>query len=259
MKIPKTLHFCWFGGNQYPELVKRCIESWSTHCPDYEVIKWDENNFDVNSNIYVKEAHENKKWAFVTDFVRLYALYHHGGVYLDADFEVLRGIDDLLEDNTAFTGYQEQSTIPAAIMGFAPQNVWIKAMLDYYTDRHFVDSAGSMDLTTNSKIITRLSQMEFNYSVGDTIINPGNVKLYPDIYFAPYKKSIIGDNIYSLDNYKINAKITYGVHHGVGSWYDQNLVRRMKIVLKGGLRVLLGGQTYSRIKKYYIAKKLKKN
>lgn len=131
-------------------------------------------------------------------------------------------------------------------------------MLDYYTDRHFVDSAGSMDLTTNSKIITRLSQIQFNYSVGDTVINPGNVKLYPDIYFAPYKKTIIGNNITALSNFKINPDTTYGVHHGVGSWYDKTIRRKLSVRIKGIIRLLSGEYLYSIMKLLFMKLKISK-
>jgi hypothetical protein len=256
MEIPKIIHFCWFGGNKYPELVERCIKSWSTYCPDYEIVEWNEQNFDINTNPYVKEAYDNKKWAFVTDYVRLYVLYQLGGVYMDADFELLKNIDELMENSTAFTGYQEQATIPAAIMGFAPRNVWIKTLLDYYTGRHFVDSEGKMDLTTNSKIITLLSKIHFNYTVGDRMINPGYVKLYPDIYFAPYKKTILGDNVCSLSNYKIDSAITYGVHHGVGSWYDNTINRKISVTVKGIIRLLSGEYIYSILKKLFVKLKI---
>ena len=78
--IPKKIHYCWFGGKELPKLAKKCLESWKRYCPDYEIIRWDESTFDINSNQYVKEAYENKKYAFVTDYVRLYALYNFGGI-----------------------------------------------------------------------------------------------------------------------------------------------------------------------------------
>ena len=95
-KIPKIIHYCWFGGNPLPELAEKCIESWKKYLPDYEIIRWDENNFDFNINDYVKEAYENKKWAFITDYVRLYAMYNYGGIYMDTDVEVLKSLDCFL-------------------------------------------------------------------------------------------------------------------------------------------------------------------
>ena len=99
--IPKIIHYCWFGKNPLSDLAKKCIDSWKKYCPDYEIIEWNEENFDINSNVYVKEAYDSKKWAFVTDYVRLYALDKCGGIYMDTDVELLKGIDVFLE-NEAF-------------------------------------------------------------------------------------------------------------------------------------------------------------
>ena len=115
-KIPKVIHFCWFGHGEYPELIVKCMETWKKYLPEYEIVKWSEDNFDINSNQYVKEAYENKKWAFVTDYVRLYALYTCGGIYLDSDVEILKPIDEFL-DNEAFSGFESKDTVPTAIMG----------------------------------------------------------------------------------------------------------------------------------------------
>lgn len=93
--IPKTIHFCWFGCNPKPELICKCIESWSKFCPDYEIIEWNEYNFDIHINKYVEEAYKNKKWAFVSDFARLWIIYNYGGIYLDTDVLLKNNIDDL--------------------------------------------------------------------------------------------------------------------------------------------------------------------
>ena len=103
MSIPKIIHYCWFGNNELFPLAKHCIESWKRYCPEYEIICWDENNFNVNSNQFVKEAYECQSWAFVSDYVRLYALYQHGGIYMDADFELIRPIDELVDTEKALS------------------------------------------------------------------------------------------------------------------------------------------------------------
>ena len=92
--IPKKIHYCWFGNGEKPELAIKCIESWKTHCPDYELVEWNEQSFDIDSApLYVRQAYENKKWAFVTDYVRLYAMVSYGGVYMDTDVEVIKNIN----------------------------------------------------------------------------------------------------------------------------------------------------------------------
>lgn len=95
--IPKTIHYCWFGRNQKSELIKKCIESWHKFCPNYEIIEWNEDSFDVHINKYVEDAYNNKKWAFVSDFARLWIVYNYGGIYLDTDVLLKGSIDNLLK------------------------------------------------------------------------------------------------------------------------------------------------------------------
>ena len=109
--IPKTIHYCWFGHGEMPQLAKDCIASWHRFMPDWNYKLWNEDNFDVNSTPYTKEAYEARKFAFVTDYVRLYALYTEGGVYMDTDVEALKPYDDLL-NLTAFTGYEGSKYMP---------------------------------------------------------------------------------------------------------------------------------------------------
>ena len=106
--IPKVIHYCWFGNNPKPKMVKKCINSWKKYCSDYEIIEWNENNFDVNYCDYVKEAYEAKKWAFVSDFARLWIIYNCGGIYLDTDVEIIRNLDELLNDK-AFFGFEDNT------------------------------------------------------------------------------------------------------------------------------------------------------
>ena len=101
--IPKILHYCWFGKKKLPALAKKCIASWKKYCPDYELILWNEDNFDLNSNTYVREAYDSGKFAFVTDYVRLWALYRYGGIYMDTDVEVIKSLDKFLV-HPAFSG-----------------------------------------------------------------------------------------------------------------------------------------------------------
>ena len=108
--IPKKIHYCWFGGNPLPEDAQKYLESWKKFCPDYEIIRWDEKNFDINQLPYVQEAFKAKKWAFITDYVRLYALYNYGGIYMDTDVEVLKSLDSFLELK-AFSGFENEENI----------------------------------------------------------------------------------------------------------------------------------------------------
>lgn len=127
--IPKKIHYCWFGGNPYPEDFLKYLESWKKYCPNYEIIEWNEKTFDINLNKYVKEAYECKKWAFVTDYVRLWAIYNYGGIYMDTDVEVLRPLDSFLECQ-AFSGFERENAVPTGIMAGEKGQSAIKDLLD---------------------------------------------------------------------------------------------------------------------------------
>lgn len=138
-----------------PQLAKDCIASWHKFMPDWEYILWNEDNFDVNSIPYVKEAYESRKYAFVSDYVRLFALKQNGGIYLDTDVEVFKSFDDLL-DYPVFAGYEgsKKSPIATCVIGSEPQGQWVSRQLGRYDDRHFRQTDGSLDTTTNVEFIT---------------------------------------------------------------------------------------------------------
>ena len=151
--IPKIIHYCWFGRNPLPPLAIKCIESWKKYCPDYEIKEWNEDNFDLDLFPYTREAYDNRKFAFVTDVVRLYALHHEGGIYMDTDVEVLKPIDRFLTHH-AFSGFEDEHNVPTGIMASEKSGKWAKDNLEYYTDRHFLLADKSFDLTTNVTTIT---------------------------------------------------------------------------------------------------------
>lgn len=130
--IPKVIHYCWFGKNPKSDLINRCIESWRKYCPEYQIIEWNENNFDVTCNAYVKAAYEDKKWAFVSDYARLYVVYHWGGVYLDTDVLLHRTIDELLV-HPCWLASDDVRYIATGLGFGAEKGKWlIKAMMDAY-------------------------------------------------------------------------------------------------------------------------------
>ena len=134
--IPKIIHYVWVGGKEKPAQVQRCIDSWEKYCPDYEIKEWNENNFDIDKYKYCRQAYDLKKWAFVSDVIRLYALYTNGGIYMDTDVEVFKPLDRFLT-NKVFTGFQEPHYPVTALMGAERENKLIKEMLDYYNDKEF--------------------------------------------------------------------------------------------------------------------------
>ena len=139
--IPKIIHYCWFGRNPLPPLAKKCIASWKKHLPEYEIKEWNEDNFDLDMFPYDREAYDNRKFAFVTDIVRLYALYNEGGIYMDTDVEVLKSLDGFLH-HTAFSGFENETDVPTGIMASEKGGLWAKENLEYYNGRHFVKSDG---------------------------------------------------------------------------------------------------------------------
>ena len=206
--IPKIIHYCWFGHNPMTELALKCIESWHQHLPDYEYKLWNEDNFDVRCNAYVKEAYESGKYAFVTDYVRLFALYTEGGIYMDTDVEVLKPYDDLLS-LSGFTGYEGSKYLPPVTGTIASEagNEWVKEQLDAYEGIHFLLPDGSMDLTTNTVRISRIMQQGGFIPDGKKQEYKG-MYIFPVEFFCPRQTS--GEVLMTED--------TYCDHHFVGSW-----------------------------------------
>lgn len=206
--IPKKIHYCWFGRGKMPKLAKKCIKSWKKYCPDYEIKEWNEDNFDLDMYPYAREAYDNRKFAFVTDVVRLYALYHEGGIYMDTDVEVLKPLDSFLK-HTAFSGFEDETMVPTGIMASEKGGRWAKENLDYYEGRHFLKPDGSFDLKTNVVTITDY-MVEHGLRQNNTLQDFQDlITMYPKDFFCP--KSHIDHRIYRTNN-------TVAIHHFAGSW-----------------------------------------
>ncbi|MDO3409404.1 glycosyltransferase [Saccharibacillus sp. CPCC 101409] len=254
--IPKIIHYCWFGRGELPELAVKCIESWKTYLPDYKIVRWDEDSFDIESNLFVRQAYKARKFAFVSDYVRLYALYTQGGIYMDTDLQVLKSLDPFLH-HEAFSGFETPKTIPTAVMGAKAGSPVMHAFLDYYTDRSFIKPDGNMDITTNVKIIT-----EYCLSRG---FEPNNeYQVFEG--FALYPKNVFSPMDWNPDKEKIADKPipeeSYTVHHFAGSWLSEKDIRRSKSLLwrKFGrqigfalrmTRAVVGDKAYAKIKQKY--------
>jgi len=240
--IPKKIHYCWFGRGKMPDSAIKCINSWKKYCKDYELVLWDEDSFDINSNQYVKEAYENRKFAFVTDYVRLYALYTQGGVYMDTDVEVIKSLDAYLE-NKAFSGFESDSSVPTGIMASEKALPIFKELLDYYTDRHFIDEAGNMDLTTNVTTITNILK-KHGLECNNSYQVVADFTLYPNDYFCPI-------DVHTKVK-KLTANTTT-IHWFSGSWVPKK--QKLKIKLHNIIQKIIGKNSLEKIK--YIKKSLK--
>lgn len=209
--IPKIIHYCWFGRNPLPELAIKCINSWKQYCSDYEIIEWNEHNFDLNMNTYVAEAYAEKKWAFVTDYVRLYVMVKYGGIYMDTDVEVIKPLDRYLV-NHAFTGFETGTDILTGIMACEKGFALFQDLLNLYEGKHFVRSDGSYDMTTNVYTITKYC-LKHGFIPNNTYQIIEGLALYPSDFFCPkdHQTGVIN----CTDN-------TCTIHHFAGSWNTDN-------------------------------------
>lgn len=214
--IPKIIHYCWFGGKEKPEEVLRMIASWKKHCPDYQIKEWNETNFDIHLNRYCEEAYQQKKWAFVSDVARLWALVHEGGIYMDTDVEVVRPLDPLL-DQQAFIGFEGTQWIGTSLMGAEPNNAFLSAFSEEYHHRNFMLSDGSLDLTTNVRIWTKLLKENYGLVLNGKKQQVGDFMIYPTDYFSPY--DYINGKLAQTAN-------TYSVHWFGQSWINQKSWRK---------------------------------
>lgn len=259
--IPKVIHYCWFGGNPLPELARKCIESWRKFCPDYEIVRWDETNFDVTQNDYCREAYESKKWAFVSDYARLKVLYEYGGIYMDTDVEVTKNLDLFLKHD-AFSGFEDDKHIPTGIMASKKNGEWMRLLLSYYKDRHFILENGEFDLTTNITSITKMTLSKYPVELNNQFQEiEGVCALYPDDFFCP-KDYVTGELCITAN--------TYAIHHYDGSWaseewrwrsafihkYHKYVGPRTAKILSIPLYYLKNGDVWGMIKA--IAKRLEK-
>lgn len=228
-KIPKIIHYCWFGGNPLPEMAQKCIASWKKYLPDYKIIEWNESNFDINYNDYVKEAYEAKKYAFVSDVARLYALVNYGGIYMDTDVEVIRSLDNLL-NNLSFSGFESNFQISTGLMACRKGNSMFLEFLEDYKGRHFIREDGSFDFTTNVTRITNIC-LKYGLKQNNTYQVVNGFTLYPKDYLCPKDHETKIINI---------TKNTYTIHHFDGSWkreediYAEELKKKYKNLFLSG-------------------------
>lgn len=208
--IPKIIHYCWFGRGEMPELVQKCIASWHRNMPDWNYHLWSEDNFDIASApAYVQEAYAAKKYAFVSDYVRLWALEREGGLYMDVDFEVYKPFDDLMEKYDAFAGYEgsKRNPVMMGVIAAKAHHSWIQGMLQTYNHRSFIKADGSYDMTPNTGYF--LNWMQERGFVADRQEKDFiGVHILPVECFCPILTT--GENQ--------RCECTYCEHKGLHSW-----------------------------------------
>ena len=224
--IPKKIHFCWLSNDEFPSLIQYCIDTWKRVLLDDEIVLWDTKRFDINSVDWVKEAYEAKKYAFAADYIRLYAVYTEGGIYLDSDVEMVKSFNDLLENKT-FIGFEAATgSVEAAIFGGEPGTEWCKKAMEFYHDKHFVmDEVGGVNLNITAPVIVKdaLCKTYPNFPTqlpSKAILVNHVILVCPTYYFSPIKYDI--EKSYSYKNkiansYRENPE-TYCIHRFNAAW-----------------------------------------
>lgn len=219
--IPKIIHYCWFGKNQKSEIIEKCIKSWKKYLPDYEIKEWNDNDIQNIKCDYIQEAYSAGKYAFVSDYFRLYALYNYGGIYFDTDNQVFKSFDNFLNLDF-FTGYENwknQISPFTAVVGAKKHNKIIKELLAEYNDIHFILPNQELDLTTNTIRVSNYFKSKYNlqppFDENSTTVLEQNCIIFPSNYFCKYKRNF-----------------SYAVHLFNASWiyeYKEKLNIKQKI------------------------------
>lgn len=209
--IPKIIHYCWFGGAPLPDKYKVWMESWHKYCPDYKIIQWNESNYDIKKNNYMRQAYESKKWGFVPDYARLDIVYKYGGIYLDTDIELVQNMDDLLYQK-GFAGFQCSDQINLGSGFGAVEGLpIIKKMRDFYDNISFIKEDGGLNLIESPRLQTQ--------TLKEYGLKPdGEFQIIRDLTIYP-EKMLNGKNLFTRR--VILKPYTRAIHHFDGSWLSE--------------------------------------
>jgi mannosyltransferase OCH1-like enzyme len=205
--IPKIIHYCWFGKGKMTPLMKKCIRSWKKYCPDYQIIEWNEDNFDVTSSEWTNEAYQEGKYAFVADYVRLRVLCEYGGVYLDTDQELIKPIECFMK-HRAFLGFMEKTSVSMGLVGAEKNHPIINQLFDYYSGRHFCVN-GIYDLNPNTEWATQILLENGLVQNNKYQVLNHDLHVYPQTYFCPTSCVSVED---------CSSKDTVSLHHWAMTW-----------------------------------------
>ena len=235
--IPKIIHYCWFGKHALPELEQRCLASWHQFMPKWEYKWWNEDTFDISSApLYVRQAYEARKFAFVSDYVRLWALEKFGGLYMDVDFMVYRPFDELMSKYSAFAGYEgsKRNPVMQGVIASEAHGAWVKDMLSTYETRPFIKPDGSLDMYPNTQYFTDRLEAQGLVHDGkekDLFTKEGTFMLhvFPVNYFCPVLTT--GEDVRTSE--------TYCEHMGESSWAEKGWKAKVLALVSPSFRTKL--------------------
>lgn len=239
-KIPKIIHYCWFGKGEKPDNTKAYIASWKEKLPEYTFMEWNEENFDVSNSIpYVQQAYEAKKYAFVSDYVRIQALYQYGGIYLDTDVEVRKPFEAFLEEASMVLGFESQRSLLTAFIAVEKEHLYIGEFLASYENRVFQRKDGTFDMTVINEGFSKLMEEKgVDLDRNEYQELSGNIVVYPIEYFCGFDVVNWHENI---------TENTYTVHYMNSSWVSGSGGIKRKAIQT--LQKILGYQTYDKLRK----------
>lgn len=231
--IPKKIHYCWFGGKPIPDKYKRYMESWHKFCPDYEIIEWNESNYDITKCQYMQEAYEKKMWGFVSDYARMDIIYSQGGIYLDTDVQLIKNLDDLLYQN-GFAGFEDEDYVNFGCgFGAVERLPILKEMLEHYDKEKFIKESGELNLITipihNNMVFTKHG-----------LVNNGEYQRIADMTIYP-AKVLAGKCMYTMRT--VVKPWTYAIHHYDGSWATEK-ARRMNARMERDMKLYHADEDY---------------
>lgn len=209
--IPKILHYMWLGGKPLPDNLKRCIDSWKKYCPDYEIVRWDESNYDIHKNIFMSEAYDNGRYGFVPDYARLDILHQYGGIYMDTDVELIRGLDDLLYQE-AFCSVEKWQVINfGGCTGAVKGHSALEPFLEGWNSRKLIRNDGTFDIISSGLIDTNIALRE-GYQLSGKNQSVLGMNIYTYDYFHPYDY---------MSGLLEKTNDTFAIHHFQGGWIDE--------------------------------------
>lgn len=239
--IPHIIHYCWFGNSKKPKSVQKYIDNWKRMLPDYQFMEWNEKNCDLENEIeYVKEAYQNKKYAFVSDYIRIKKLNEYGGVYFDTDIKVLKRFDTYIEKNKVVLGFQGVGNLGTAFIATIANHPLFEKFLENYAERHFIQKDGSMDQTSINVSLNPLVEaygLDINQDEFQ-LISEG-IAIYPTEYFCAF----------DIENWHpVITEKSCTVHYMASSW--RSLQVKTKIQILKIIFCIIGTENYDKLRKY---------